>query len=117
MPMQKYIRALCHEHHVEMRHKQVLLKMQAEFKQFLTYVCPESGCAVHYNSSEGYFLTTPDGGQIEWDATRRVRCLRDGSPMYLAAVPKRDLRYWRCPQCDTSRTNNDDLLNASSALS
>ncbi|SRR3989442_715248 len=71
MPMQKYIRALCHEHHVEMRHKQVLLKMQGEFKQFLTYVCPESGCAVHYNSSEGYFLTTPDGGQIEWDATRR----------------------------------------------
>jgi hypothetical protein len=107
MPMQKYIRALCYEHHVEMRLRQVLPKAQPESTPFLTYACPEPGCAVHYNSSEGYFIAAPDGSQIERDMAPLVRCVRDKTLMYLAAIPQRDLRHWKCPQCDAVRTNDE----------
>jgi hypothetical protein len=107
MPMQKYIRVLCYEHHVEMRLRQVLPKAHLESRQFLTYVCPEPGCVVHYKSSEGYFIAASDGSQCERNMTPRVRCKRDQAPMYLAAVPQRDLRHWRCPQCDTVRTYDE----------
>ena len=63
MPMQKYIRVLCYEHYVEMRLRQVLPKAQPESRQLFTYVCPEPGCVVHYNSSEGYFIAVQDGSQ------------------------------------------------------
>jgi hypothetical protein len=107
MPMQKYIRVLCYEHHVEMRLRQVLPKAQPESTLFLTYTCPEPGCAVHYNSSEGYFVAASGGNQVERDMTPRVKCTRDAALMYLAAVPRRDVRHWRCPQCDEVRTNGE----------
>jgi hypothetical protein len=105
MPMQKYIRVLCYEHHVEMRLRQVLPKSQPESGLFLTYACPEPSCAVHYNSSEGYSVAAPDGNQNEREITPRVRCVRDEAPMYLTAVPQRNVRHWRCPQCNTVCTN------------
>jgi hypothetical protein len=107
MPMQKYIRVLCYEHHVEMRLRQVLPKAQPQSALFLTYACPEPSCVVHYNSSEGYFVAALEGNQIEREITPGVRCMRDGALMYLAAVPGRDVRRWRCPQCDTVRTSDE----------
>lgn len=111
MPPQKYIRALCHEHHVEMRFKQLRPGEQEEARQSPTYACPEGGCPVHYNALEGYFIIAPDASETERDMTPRVRCLRDNVPMYLSAVPRRDLRHWRCPQCDTDRTNAEELVS------
>ena len=107
MPMQKYIRALCYEHHVEMRLRQVLQKVQPESRQFLTFACPEPGCAVHYSSLEGYFIAAPDGSRIERSMTPLVTCVWDKTPMYLAAVPQGNLRHWRCTQCDTVRTSEE----------
>jgi len=45
--------------------------------------------------------------------TPRVACPRDGQPMYLAETnpEKKAFRLWRCPQCHSSRTNEEDLVN------
>lgn len=110
MPGQKYIRPLCHEHHVEMGFKQTPPEDQKQPRQFLTYACPELGCPIHYNALKGYFIIAPDASQTERDITPRVRCLRDNAPMYLTAIPRRDLRHWRCPQCDAQRTNEEGLV-------
>jgi hypothetical protein len=103
MLTEKYFRVLCYEHHVEL--SQVLPK-QPESRQFLTYACPEPGCAVHYNSSEGYFMAAPEGSRIERAMTPRVMCMQDKALMYLTAVPQIDVRHRKCPQCDTIRTND-----------
>lgn len=109
MPAQKYIRALCHEHHVEMRFKRAPPEEIQEARQSQTYACPEIGCLIHYNALDGYFILALGRSQVEQIMIPRVRCLRDNSPMYLAAVPKRDLRHWQCPQCDAKRTNQETL--------
>jgi len=38
---------------------------------------------------------------------------RDGQPIYLAETNpgKKAFRLWRCPQCDSTRTNEENLLN------
>jgi hypothetical protein len=79
--MKEYIRVLCYEHHVEMPLRQVLPKAQPESRQFLTYACPEPGCVVNYNSSEGYFMAAPEGSRIERGMTPRVMCMQDKAPM------------------------------------
>lgn len=105
-------RVLCHEHHVEMIPAEVLLPINAGGIQTPAYSCPQSGCAVHYTPSDGYFLLT-EKGHPNLDGTPRVKCPQDGGPMYLAALnpEKRDFRLWRCPQCDSSRTNEEGLAN------
>ncbi len=74
------------------------------------YVCPEPGCAVRYTPSKGYFVAAKDG-QVESGMFPRRRCPRDSQPMYLAEInpEKRAFRLWRCPQCDSTRTNEEDL--------
>ena len=70
----------CHEHHVEMR---------------LTDIVPQT--------------IAPKHGDLALEMTPRVTCPRDGQPMYLAELnpEKRSFRPWRCPQCDSSRTNEE----------
>jgi len=43
----------------------------------------------------------------------RILCPRDGRPMYLAETNpvKSAFRLWRCPQCDSTLTNEEDLVN------
>lgn len=104
--MEKDIRALCYQHHVEMRIRQVPPNAQPESRQFPTYACPEEGCAIQYNSSEGYFIAVLEGSQIEQGMQPRVMCLQDKALMYLTAVPQIDVRHWKCPQCAAIRTND-----------
>jgi hypothetical protein len=94
----------------------VLLKIEERSSQIPAYVCEEPGCFVRYNGSRGYFITTPDGSQMEGEIIPRVSCPQDRQLMYLAEIrPKqRSYRLWRCPECDMSRTNQE-LSRASEA--
>jgi hypothetical protein len=108
----KELRALCHEHHVEMRPNQSLLNRAGKAKQTLAYACTEPDCLVHYNTSRGYFILTQNGNMNQMDMVPRVRCPHDGTPMYLAEIDleKRAFRLWRCPQCGGRRTNEEGLI-------
>lgn len=99
----RHLHALCHEHHVAMGMNGAT---EAE------YACPKPNCAVRYTPSKGYFIAAKHG-QFDLDMLPRRRCPRDGQPMYLAEVDpgKRSFRLWRCPQCDSSQTNEEDLVN------
>lgn len=101
------LQPLCHEHHLEMRLTQVPPQTGSEPAQTLVYACPEPDCLVHYNSSRGYFVIKHNGNGIDGDMMPKVWCLQDGLPMYLAEVPQRSFRLWRCPQCNSSRRNTD----------
>lgn len=98
----KQLHALCHEHHLEMR-----MNGAADPE----YACPKPDCAVRYTPSNGYFIAAKQG-PLELDILPRRRCPSDGQAMYLAEVDpgKRGFRLWRCPQCDSSRTNEEDLI-------
>ncbi|OLE01471.1 MAG: hypothetical protein AUG82_11180 [Ktedonobacter sp. 13_1_20CM_4_53_11] len=50
------------------------------------------------------------------DMVPRVRCARDGAPMYLAEInpEKRGLRLWTCPQCGARHTNEEGLVGLAS---
>jgi hypothetical protein len=98
----KQLHALCHEHHLEMR-----MNGAADPE----YACPKSDCAVRYTPSNGYFIAARHG-PLELDILPRRRCPSDGQAMYLAEVDpgKRGFRLWRCPQCDSSRSNEEDLI-------
>lgn len=100
----KPLHALCHEHHIKMRMNGAT---DAE------YACPQPDCVVRYTPAQGYFIAAKHG-PFELDILPRRRCPRDGQPLYLAEVDpaKRGFRLWRCPQCDASRTNEEDLVNA-----
>ena len=108
----KQLHALCHEHHIEMRLTDVLIKTEGAPTHTSTYACPEPDCAVSYTPSKGYFLAAKHG-QVEHDMTPRVTCRRDGQRMYLAEInpEKRAFRLWRCPLCDSIRTNEEGLVN------
>ena len=118
-PLQKnsVLQPLCYEHHVEMRLTQLLLQTGNEPAQTLVYACPERNCFVHYNSSRGYFMVTDNGNGIDRDMMPEVWCSRDGLPMYLAEVlqAQRSFRLWRCPRCNSSRRNSDELSHAPAA--
>ena len=107
----KELRALCHEHHVEMRPNRGVSQGESEIAQTLTYACTAPDCLVHYNISRGYFLSQNGNGN-EWDQMPKVKCFHDGAPVYLAEIDpeKRAFRLWRCPQCDGRRTNEEDLI-------
>jgi hypothetical protein len=110
----KELRALCHEHHVEMRLNQSLSNSEGYATQTLAYACTDPHCLVHYNISRGYFTLSQNGNTNEPDMVPTVRCLHDGMPMYLAEInqEKRDFRLWRCPQCDGRRTNEEDHIRS-----
>jgi len=99
----KQLHALCFEHHIQMGMTRVVTQTE--------YACPAPDCGVRYSASNGYFIA-PDHGQLESYLTPRVTCHRDGQPMYLAEInqEKRAFRLWRCPQCDSSRTNEEGLV-------
>jgi len=100
----KQLHAICFEHHIRMGMTRVVTETE--------YACPEPHCGVRYSTSNGYFIA-PDHGQLESYLTPRVTCPRDGQPMYLAEInqEKRAFRLWRCPQCDSSRTNEEGLVS------
>jgi hypothetical protein len=108
----KQLHPLCHEHHMEMSRTDVLIKTKGPPTQTSAYACPVPDCAVHYTVSNGYFIAG-NNGQVERDMTPHVICPRDGRRMYLAETnpAKRTFRLWRCPQCDSTRTNEEDLVN------
>jgi hypothetical protein len=112
----KELRALCHEHHVEMRLNQSLSNSEGNAIQTLAYACTVPHCLVHYNISRGYFTLSQNGNTNELDMVPRVRCPHDGAPMYLAEIDqeKRDFRLWRCPRCDGRRTNEEGLIGSAS---
>lgn len=106
------LRALCYEHHAEMRLNQSLLKSEDDAKHTLAYACTEPDCLVHYSIYRGYFIPSQNADPNELDMVPGVRCGHDGTPMYLAEVDleKRGYRLWRCPQCDGRRTNEEGLI-------
>jgi len=112
----KELRALCHEHHGEMRLNQSFLNSEDDAKHPLAYACTEPDCLVHYNIYRGYFLLNQDGNTNEPGVVPRVRCAHDGQPMYLAEIDleKRGFRLWKCPQCDGRRTNEEGLTGLAS---
>jgi hypothetical protein len=112
----KQLRALCHEHHAEMRHYQGLLDNGSDAGQTLAYACTEPGCLVHYSIARGYFILSQNGNENELDMMPKVQCPLDGTSMYLAETnrEKRGFRLWRCPQCDGRRTNEEDLVGLAS---
>jgi hypothetical protein len=113
--LSKELRALCHEHHLEMRLNQGLLN-SANGQQTLVYACTEPDCVVHYNISRGYFILRQNGNTNELDMLPEVRCPHDATPMYLAEIglEKRGFRLWRCPQCDGRLTNEEGLVGSAS---
>ena len=112
----KELRALCHEHHGEMRLNQSLLNCEDDARHPLAYACTEPDCLVHYSIYRGYFILSKNGNTNELDMVPRVRCRHDGTPMYLAEInrEKRDFRLWICPQCDGRCTNEEGLIGLAS---
>ncbi len=111
------LQPLCHEHHLEMRLIQVPLQAGSGTPQTLVYACPGPDCLVHYNGSRGYFVVVHNGNGIDRDMMPEVWCSQDGLPMYLAEVlpTQRSFRLWRCPQCNSSRRNDDEICQAPAA--
>jgi hypothetical protein len=100
----KDLHVLCYQHHTEM-----LLRLVGQPAERSFYACREPGCLVRYTDSDGYFVDTKEAKIIEQETTPRVTCPNDGQLMYLAAVTpeKRSFRLWKCPQCNSSRANED----------
>lgn len=109
------LRALCYEHHVEMR-KQSFSNGEESSRQTVAYGCPEPDCLVHYAISRGYFLPSRNGHRNDLEVIPTVKCLDDGTPMYLAEIDldKRDYRLWICPQCGGRRTHEQGLVGVAS---
>lgn len=109
------LRALCYEHHVEMR-KQSFSNGEENSRYTATYACPEPDCLVHYGISRGYFLPSDNGHRNDLEVIPSVKCLDDGTPMCLAEVDlnKRDYRLWICPKCGGRRTHEQGLVGVRS---
>jgi hypothetical protein len=108
----KEFRALCHEHHVEMRLNQDFSNGEGYAGQIPAYACSASDCPIHYSISRGYFILSHNASGNEWDQMPRVKCFLDGAPMYLAEInpDRRAFRLWRCPHCGASQTNEEGLV-------
>jgi hypothetical protein len=96
---------LCYQHHTEM-----LLGPLSQLVRERLYACREPGCLIRYDTSAGYIIATDDVKTIEEERMPRISCPKDGQLMYLAEVmpEKRNFRLWKCPECDGSRTNEED---------
>src|SRR5947209_1271111 len=110
------LRALCYEHHVEMRLEQSFSNGGENTRQTATYACPQPDCLVHYSISRGYFLPSQNGNRNDLEVIPAVQCLDDATPMYLAEIDldKRDYRLWICPQCGGKRTHEQGLVGVAS---
>jgi len=108
----KELRVFCHEHHVKMRLDESLLNSEGGPTKTVAYACTEPDCLVHYNIYRGYFVLSQDGNTNESEMVPSVRCLHDGTPMYLAEIDldRKGFRLWICPQCDGRRTNEEGLI-------
>ena len=105
------IQALCHEHHIQMNLNQIFVTTDGVHTKLPAYACPEPDCFVHYSSSYGYFIPSKNGSGIETDSLMpRVRCEKDGMPMYLGEVSleRKNFRLWKCPKCAMSHAVNGD---------
>ncbi len=87
----------------------MLLRSLNEPAETLLYACREPGCLVRYESSQGYFIDKQDADTSEPDITPNVSCPNDGHAMYLAEVrpERKNFRLWKCPECNTIRTNGE----------
>jgi hypothetical protein len=105
--MRKHLHVLCYQHHTGM-----LPRLLSEPAGKLLYVCKEPGCLTRYNNTDGYFIDTEGARAVEEESAPRISCLNDEHPMYLAEVrpEKRSFRLWKCPGCNSSRTNEDSLV-------
>jgi hypothetical protein len=110
--LSKELRALCHEHHVEMRLSHGPSNGERDAAHPAAYACTAPDCHIHYDVSRGYFMLSQNGSGNEWDEMPKVKCLLDGAPMHLAEIDleKRAFRLWRCPQCGASLTNEEGLV-------
>ena len=108
----KQLHVLCHEHHVEMSVTESFPTMVGLTAQTSAYGCPVADCPVYYTVSNGYFISA-NQEHAELDMMPRITCPRDGQPMYLAEInrEKKAFRLWRCPQCNSSWTNEENLVN------
>jgi hypothetical protein len=97
-------RVLCYEDHTVM-----LLKSRSDPVETFLYACQEPGCFVCYDSSQGYFVDRQGADTVEQEIKPRVNCPHDGHPMYLAEVrsERKSFRQWKCPECNTMRTNGE----------
>jgi hypothetical protein len=109
----KELRALCYEHQVKMRS---FVNSDGGATRTLAYACTQPDCLVQYNIYRGYFVLSQNGSTNELEMVPRVRCLHDGTPMYLAEInpEKRGFRLWICPQCDGRCTNAEGLIGLAS---
>jgi hypothetical protein len=110
----KDLRAICYEHHLEMKPNGLLSNSDGDGARAMAYVCTEPDCCVRFDTAHGYFMASRNGNRDEVDMVPKVRCFLDGAPMYLAEIdPKqRALRLWTCPQCGARRTNEEDLVGS-----
>lgn len=57
----------------------MMLQIEGQLTRISAYACPRPGCAVHYTTSNGYFIATK--GQLEWNTTPRLQCASSVPPM------------------------------------
>jgi hypothetical protein len=94
------LHVLCHEHHQRLGLE--TLPVEDHGVTLVVYACPNRGCRVHYNSSQGYFILSGNGHGVATGPISNVRCKDDGTPMFLAEIrPEKGSVYlWRCPKCN-----------------
>jgi hypothetical protein len=87
----------------------MLLKSGSDPVETFLYACQEPGCFVRYDSSQGYFINEQEADTTEPNIRPRVSCPHDGHLMYLAEVrpERKSFRLWKCPECNTVRTNEE----------
>jgi hypothetical protein len=78
----KELRALCHEHHIELRLNRSLVNSNGGARQTPAYACTEPDCLVHFNILRGNAVETKNGNTNENEMVPRVRCPYDRSVPY-----------------------------------
>jgi hypothetical protein len=88
----------------------MLLESGSDSVETFLYACQEPGCFVCYDGSQGYFINKQDADTTDPDIKPRVSCPHDGHLMYLVEVvrpERKSFRLWKCPECNTIRTNEE----------
>ncbi len=68
----KQLRALCYEHHVEMRPDQRTLNSKVIGTHTVGYACTQPECLVCYSIPNGYFLLNQNGNGNALESAPRV---------------------------------------------
>jgi hypothetical protein len=84
-------------------------KSRSDPVETFLYACQKPGCFVCYDSAQGYFINKQDADTTEQEISPRVSCRNDGHLMYLAELrpERKSFRLWKCPECNTIRTNEE----------